>query len=31
MSLTASSRSISGTLRQEIAIDGKRRMVTDEP
>ena len=31
MSLTATSRSIPGTLRQEIIIDGKHRLVTDEP
>jgi putative redox protein len=31
MSLTASSRSIPGTLRQEILIDGKHRLITDEP
>lgn len=31
MSLTATSRSISGTLRQEIVIDGKHRVITDEP
>lgn len=31
MSLTATSRSIPGTLRQEILIDGKHRLVTDEP
>jgi putative redox protein len=31
MSLTASSRSIPGTLRQEIVIDGKHRLITDEP
>ena len=31
MSLTATSRSIPGTLRQEIVIDGKHRLVTDEP
>src|ERR1017187_2569961 len=31
MSLTASSRSIRGTLRQEIVIDGKHRLITDEP
>jgi putative redox protein len=31
MSLTAKSRSISGTLRQEIVIDGKHRLITDEP
>lgn len=29
--LTATSRSIPGTLRQEIVIDGKHRLVTDEP
>ena len=31
MSLTARSRSIAGTLRQEIVIDGKHRLITDEP
>ena len=31
MSLTATSRSIRGTLRQEIVIAGKHRLVTDEP
>ena len=31
MSLTATSRSIPGTLRQEIVIDGRHRLVTDEP
>ena len=31
MSLTARSRSIPGTLRQEIVIDGKHRLITDEP
>lgn len=31
MSLTASARSIPGTLRQEVVIDGKHRLVTDEP
>lgn len=31
MSLTATSRSILGTLRQEIVIDGKHRLITDEP
>jgi len=31
VSLTASSRSIPGTLRQEIVIDGKHRLITDEP
>lgn len=31
MSLTATSRSIPGTLRQEILVDGKHRLVTDEP
>jgi putative redox protein len=29
--LTAISRSIPGTLRQEIIIDGKHRLITDEP
>jgi putative redox protein len=31
MSLTATSRSIPGTLRQEIVIDGKHRLISDEP
>lgn len=31
MSLTATARSISGTLRQEVVIDGKHRLITDEP
>ena len=31
MSLTAAARSIRGTLRQEIVIDGKHRIITDEP
>ena len=31
MSLTASARSIPGTLRQEIVIDGNHRLITDEP
>jgi putative redox protein len=31
MSLTATARSIRGTLRQEIVVDGKHRIVTDEP
>src|SRR5512133_653321 len=31
MNLTATSRSIPGTLRQEIVIDGKHRLITDEP
>jgi putative redox protein len=31
MSLTATSRSIPGTLRQEIVIDGQHRLITDEP
>jgi putative redox protein len=31
VSLTATSRSIPGTLRQEILIDGKHRLITDEP
>jgi putative redox protein len=31
MSPTATSRSIPGTLRQEILIDGKHRLITDEP
>jgi putative redox protein len=31
MSLTATARSISGTLRQQVVIDGCHRLVTDEP
>lgn len=31
MSLTAVSRSIPGTLRQEVVIDGLHRLITDEP
>lgn len=31
MSLTATARSIHGTLRQEVVIDGKHRLFTDEP
>ena len=31
MSLTATARSIPGTLRQEIVIDGRHRLITDEP
>ena len=31
MSLTASARSVPGTLRQEILVDGRHRIVTDEP
>jgi putative redox protein len=31
MGLTATARSIPGTLRQEIVIDGRHRLVTDEP
>jgi putative redox protein len=31
MSLTATARSISGTLRQEVVIDGQHRLMTDEP
>lgn len=31
MSLTATARAIPGTLRQEIVIDGKHRLVTDQP
>jgi putative redox protein len=31
MSLTATARSIAGTLRQEIVIDGSHRLITDEP
>jgi putative redox protein len=31
MTLTASARSVPGTLRQEIVIDGRHRLITDEP
>jgi putative redox protein len=31
MSLTAIARSIPGTLRQEVVIDGTHRLITDEP
>lgn len=31
MSLTATAHSVPGTLRQEIVIDGRHRIVTDEP
>ena len=31
MSLTAIARSIPGTLRQEVVIDGQHRLITDEP
>jgi putative redox protein len=31
MSLTATARSIPGTLRQEVLIEGKHRLVTDQP
>ncbi len=31
MSLTATARSIPGTLRQDVVIDGKHRLITDEP
>jgi putative redox protein len=31
MSLTASARSIPGTLRQEVLVAGRHRLVTDEP
>ena len=31
MTLTATARAIPGTLRQEVVIDGKHRLVTDEP
>ena len=31
MSLTAKARSIPGTLRQEVVIDGMHRLITDEP
>jgi putative redox protein len=31
MSLSATARSIRGTLRQEVLIDGRHRLLTDEP
>jgi len=31
MPLTATARAIPGTLRQEVVMDGKHRLVTDEP
>jgi hypothetical protein len=31
MSLTATARSIPGTLRQEVVIDHRHRLITDEP
>jgi putative redox protein len=31
MSLTATARSIPGTLRQDVLIDGRHRLTTDEP
>lgn len=31
MSLNATARSIPGTLRQEVVIDGRHRLITDEP
>ena len=31
MSLTATARSIPGTLRQEVVIDGRHRLITDKP
>jgi putative redox protein len=31
MSLSATARSIPGTLRQEVVIDGAHRLITDEP
>ena len=31
MSLTATARSIAGTLRQDVLINGKFHLVTDEP
>lgn len=31
MSLTATAHSVSGTLRQEVVIDGRHRLLTDEP
>lgn len=31
MTLTATARSIPGTLRQEVVIDGQHRLITDQP
>ena len=31
MSLSAVARSLPGTLRQEVVIDGRHRLITDEP
>lgn len=31
MTLTATARSIPGTLRQQVVIDGRHRLITDEP
>ena len=31
MSLTATSRALPGTLRQDVLVDGRHRLVTDEP
>jgi putative redox protein len=31
MSLTATARSIPGTLRQQVVIDGQHRLITDQP
>ena len=31
MNLTATARSIAGTLRQEVVIDGQHRLITDQP
>ncbi len=31
MTLSATARSIAGTLRQEVVIDGQHRLITDEP
>jgi putative redox protein len=31
MSLTATARSVRGTLRQDVLVDGRHRLVTDEP
>jgi putative redox protein len=31
MSLTATAQSIPGTLRQDVVIDGRHRLITDEP
>jgi putative redox protein len=31
MNLTATARSIPGTLRQEVVIDGQHRLITDQP